>query len=791
MKRESPANRSIGSTHEQEDHIGSKRLRLFRLLFVARTDAYAISDGERIVAVRKRLSDEVLAAHLAGEYRVGTYLVERNGRTPFLVFDVDSPKRKIVRKILKRLRRMNVSAYVEKSKSRGFHIWVFFDKPLRAAKARAFARLVLRGLEDSKIEIFPKQDKVTGDGLGNCIWLPLFGPYAAKGRTIFVDREFATVEKQWSFVQGIRRVPRRTVINACKHAKRSPIFRFPRTNRRAKSSAPALANCAQSILLKGVEEDHRNTALFTLAKHLRNAGLERSHVEDLVRSANERCNPPLDEQEITSITKSVFSHEYTSLGCEDPFVASLCGDRCPVKRARRASAGASVEAVLAKAEAKPTIHPSQAFHEGILWYGLKLGQERLWINSERKAFTVDQMRKSFTLPKLPMKSRWSLASINTFIRERKRVKPDVLFVNLRGFISRRIRFLAPWQPTLVTLWLMGTYVHRIFDWYGYTWLTSPSRRTGKTRLLEIISTFAYNATPVMTDPTEASLFRETAINASVQVLDEIESLRGADQEKRAALMSLLNVGFKAGSTVPRYNNNSGRIEYHDAYCPRVLAGISRLAPTLADRSFRIFLKRKMKEEKVARFSERKLSAYLQKKRDNLHCFGLLFAGAIAKQYAKADSFCIPKEADDRARDILEPLFAIAIVLDEKNSKLRVTKQLIQAAERIAKDRAADEGEDEEVVATLEVLAREFPKASERWILTSSAARSVLQKHDALEWVEERRQAARLLRQLGFRSATHRTAGRVIRAYAIARHKLVDLCQRYGVALPKGRRRSVT
>lgn len=281
-------------------------------------------------------------------------------------------------------------------------------------------------------------------------------------------------------------------------------------------------------------KDHRNVSLFTLAKNLRNAGLTSDHVLDLVTSANERCRPPLEKKDASNIVKSIFDKKYSSLGCDDPFIASLCGDKCPIKKKENSNASTSADEVINRAEEKPILHPAQAFQAGILWYGQKVGRECLWVNSERKAFTLAQMRKEFTVRLLPMKSQWSPKSIKAFTKKGKKFKPEVLFVNLRNFISSRIRFLASWQATVVTLWLMGTHVYRIFEWYGYLWLTSPGRRAGKSRLLEIISALSYNATPVMTDPTEASLFRETASNASTQALDEVESLRGSDQEKRVA-----------------------------------------------------------------------------------------------------------------------------------------------------------------------------------------------------------------------------------------------------------------
>jgi len=772
---------SKDAVHAEEGRVIAECLQVFRSLFVARPDAHAIWRGDQPVALREPLTDDVLAAHLAGEYRVGTYLIIGGKRTPFLVFDVDADSRRIVRKIAKRLRKTHVRAYVERSKSKGYHIWIFFDKPVRAAQARAFAKFVLRGLENEKIEIFPKQDQVTEDSLGNCIWLPLFGLDIERKRTVFLDHDMKPVRKQWRFLRHIERAPKKRIQQICKELPPPSIKAFPRLPKFEGKSGLNLPTCAQTILFQGVADGHRNVALFTLAKHLRNTGIERDRVQNLVSGANEQCQPPLEDCEVASIIGSVFKGGYTSLGCEDPFVASLCGERCPVKRGEKC-ANTSVDELLSQAEAKPYLHPAQGFHDGNLFYGLRLGRKKyIWINSERKGFTEDSIRERFSLDRLPTKASWSIASVRRFLRDGSSVEPDELFRDLRQFVTDRIHFLASWQATVVVLWIMGTYVHRIFDWYGYLWVTSPGRRTGKTRLLEIISALAYNASSVMTDPTEAALFRDTALNASTQVLDEIESLRGADQEKRAGIMSMLNDGFKAGAVIPRYNMKAGTIEYLDVFCPRALAGINRLAPTLTDRCFRIFLKRKRTDERLARFNLRELSSYLQKKRNNLHKFGLLFAPKIAEYYENARELRIPSRVDDRARDILEPLFALAQLLDRHNPDLAITKQLREAAKKIARDRAADEGEDETVVAALDVLSQAFPEDKERWFLTSDEACDLFQRHDTLGWVQNRRQASSILRQLGFRSGPRRAGSKVFRAYEIRKVTLTDLCERYGLA----------
>lgn len=278
-------------THSAEKPLTRKgHLALFRTLFVGRSDAHAISKDGKTMTVRKPLDNGVLRAHLTGKYRVGSYLVGEDNRTSFLVFDIDRRNRALVRKITRRLRKRGVTSYVERSKSKGFHIWVFFAEQIRAKTARKLAHLILQGLKQEKIEIFPKQDVVSEGGLGNCIWLPYFPPDVERERTVFVDGDFQSTPKFWSLLRKIKRVPKKIVV---KLAKKVSCADPPKT--RSKFSgprAPQLAPCAQAILLRGVAKDHRNKALFTLAKHLRNAGLTYGEVMDLLNSTNERCRPP-------------------------------------------------------------------------------------------------------------------------------------------------------------------------------------------------------------------------------------------------------------------------------------------------------------------------------------------------------------------------------------------------------------------------------------------------------------------------------------------------------------------
>lgn len=758
----------------------TRQIKLFASLFISLKDAYAVWDKTSPRALKKEFVRSVLKAHLKGQCRVGSYLIQERDKARHLIFDIDRKSRKTVRKIHRHLRKLGIPNYVERSKSKGFHIWVFFESLNDAAIIRRLGHLVLATVGEDGIEIFPKQDRVTAGGLGNCIWLPLFPSDAEKNRTVFLDKQFDPFNDQWAFLCRIKKVSSKKLRGALAALEANqPIQRFPRLEEDAVQNR-RLAPCAQAILLKGVDKGNRNIALFTLAKHLRNTGADRAAAEELVSSANSRCRPPLDEVEVAQLVKSVFTKKYKSLGCDDTFIFSLCGNFCPVKKKLRRKAKMHPLKVIAGAQLLPEIHPAQTFHNGTLYLGARIGKNRFWVNSHRQILDEKQMKSSFRFENGPTMSQWAPASIEEFVTEQKQVSIGELFKDVFELLNSHIRFRRRWQATLIAVWIMATYLHRLFAFFGYLHITSPGKRAGKSRLLEILSSVAFNATSVITAPTEASLYRDTALNASTQILDESESLRGADQETKAGLMAILNCGFKAGATVPRFNMKLMKVEYLNVYCARAIAGINSLTPTLADRCLRVFLTRKLPHEKIARFNERQLGKHLQSLRDSLHVFALQYAERVAKVYEQSEELRIPEKADDRARDILEPLFSIAALIDDEEGNQAITNQLIVAAGAIAKDRTADEREGDACTAALEILAENFPKHSDVWKIRGKDILPDFTRDETLSWVQRPDHLARILRQLGFRSGTRRRGQTVFCGYAIQREVLEDLCKRYGI-----------
>jgi hypothetical protein len=341
-------------------------------------------------------------------------------------------------------------------------------------------------------------------------------------------------------------------------------------------------------------------------------------------------------------------------------------------------------------------------------------------------------------------------------RRDERVDLAEVITRVRERLVRHVRFSETWQADLIALWVTGTFMHSLFAVFGYLHITSAAKRCGKTLLLDLLGHLCFNATRSSTDPSPAFVFRDAERNCGTQLFDEVENLTDGDRRSHAPLMAMLNAGFRRGARVPRtVDAKTNSFHEFNVYAPRVLAGINRLSTTLADRSFRITLIRKRGDERVERFSPKQQGHGLTWLRDDLHLAALQHAKDITDAYDRAEEFPVPPETDDRLRDILEPLFAIAKVA-EGSLENRYTKAVLEAAHRLANIRMACDSDDAGLPAALRLLkALERPGGKDP-VISASAALALFRQNAELNWIDTKDKTRALLRRLGFRSAVHRT-----------------------------------
>ncbi len=204
---------------------GNPQPKLLLDYFFARTDrvAFLAPWDKPHPTIQTDNLDELLSAHIHGDegskaavhftsrngghkvtkgwFRIGSYVPAPDKTTPWLCVDFDAgadhadalaDPDEAVKRVYGIFTEHHLPAYLERSGGGlGWHLWCFFEPGIPASKVRKLALQLLpsdiplaqggnaRPDKAKGIEVFPKQDKLNKDGLGNLVWLPWW--FGAKG----------------------------------------------------------------------------------------------------------------------------------------------------------------------------------------------------------------------------------------------------------------------------------------------------------------------------------------------------------------------------------------------------------------------------------------------------------------------------------------------------------------------------------------------------------------------------------------------------------------------------------
>ena len=157
-----------------------------RPLVNAQGEAYSAEGEPYVDAVRQ---------HLEGEPPIGVYPLFRKDyqRTAewyvnWLAVDLDEGEPDFVHacNLHRLLGRFGVQAWIERSRSKGFHVWVYLRQPLPAEMGREAMVGACRLVDVPTKEVYPKQTVLEGKGFGNCLLLP-YPNMGNPGRQVVVD----------------------------------------------------------------------------------------------------------------------------------------------------------------------------------------------------------------------------------------------------------------------------------------------------------------------------------------------------------------------------------------------------------------------------------------------------------------------------------------------------------------------------------------------------------------------------------------------------------------------------
>jgi hypothetical protein len=192
-----------------------------------------------------------------------------------------------------------------------------------------------------------------------------------------------------------------------------------------------------------------------------------------------------------------------------------------------------------------------------------------------------------------------------------KIKSEEAKIKLNEMYYEIIELLGDWldipeeHKKIISIWIIGTYFHKKFSTFPYLFLNAM-RGSGKTRLLAIISWLQANGTgQVLTNPSDAVIFR-TAKERGL-VFDEFESEKSKDKQ---SMREYLNACYKKGGIVYRMEkqkNKEGKEEQvavgHLLYTPVAMANINGIEDVLADRSISLILEKSMNDYLVRKIED--------------------------------------------------------------------------------------------------------------------------------------------------------------------------------------------
>ena len=176
----------------------------FRLVTMAKVkqllEAFAtLHEGGAVASVKDKVHPlsknvtpedylEYVAEHLDGDVPIGVYpLWQRNNvwMVSWVAVDLDEGDVSNVHadNLVGLLDQINIKAWKEPSRSKGYHVWVYLKEAVSASVARKGMIGACRTVDVPIVEVYPKQIQLEKGKIGNCLRLP-YPHVRSKGKQV-------------------------------------------------------------------------------------------------------------------------------------------------------------------------------------------------------------------------------------------------------------------------------------------------------------------------------------------------------------------------------------------------------------------------------------------------------------------------------------------------------------------------------------------------------------------------------------------------------------------------------
>lgn len=299
----------------------------FAMLFDGRRDVWGTDAGP---VERGELTLTQYVNHLNGREGIGIFPMRDDNTVRFGAIDLDEPNFELARTMQKLI---PGESFIERSRSGNAHVWVFFKAPAPAWAVRTVLRGATESVGRPDVEIFPKQDGLRKDGVGNYINLPYYGN--TRYVTLSDGRELWDDQPLESFLQ----MAKANLQNPEEWVKRARFLGGKPPEEREDPSewgtSPVLHICAKHIVQNRDENPvtpgHRHQVLFHLSCQLLNyRDFSEAEAWDWVRAVNDASTKPLGQTELERLFANAVQGRFTFTGCDDPVMAPYVHPDCPI-----------------------------------------------------------------------------------------------------------------------------------------------------------------------------------------------------------------------------------------------------------------------------------------------------------------------------------------------------------------------------------------------------------------------------------------------------------------------------
>jgi Protein of unknown function (DUF3631) len=293
---------------------------------------------------------------------------------------------------------------------------------------------------------------------------------------------------------------------------------------------------------------------------------------------------------------------------------------------------------------------------------------------------------------------------------------------LYDVLNTYVVFPGEHAAVAVTCWIAATHAVPAFECAPRLVLTSPEKRCGKSRALDIIAGTSHRPLPT-SDATVAAIFRSIGDgHPPTLIIDEADAIFGSKKvaEQNEDLRKLLNAGHQRGRPALRCVGKSLTPTEFPVFAMAALAGIGSMPDTITDRAVNISMRRRMRGEEVAPFRSRRDAPVLSKINEELGKWAAAHLDLL--HHLQPDM-----PVQDRAADTWEPLVAIAEVAGG-----RWPERIRAACVALVEDADNDDAEESLSITLLSDIKHVFEQAGVPF-LTSQALVDHLKNLDESPW----------------------------------------------------------